>query len=170
MQRDSTLPPISPQLCQQYGALIWSLLDANLHKSALFYAERYYVQDPRNHDARHLYATVLIEAGQPHSAQRLVNMPAKEARCTGCLYVLAQCCMKLGRHRQAREALEGCLRDGSYTPTRTYFSAMTSRVANLTSAQSLCATGRQARFQMRRPSAAKQEIARSRAICTKVPP
>lgn len=122
MQRDSIIgPPISQPLCQRYGALIWSLLDAGLHKSALFYAERYFVEDVQNHDARHLYATVLIEAGQPHSAHRLVNVPAKGAGCTGCLHVLAQCCMKLGRHRQAREALEGCLRDNSFVPTRAYF-------------------------------------------------
>ncbi|KAL1947637.1 hypothetical protein VTO73DRAFT_13361 [Trametes versicolor] len=127
MQRDSIIgPPITQPLCQRYGALIWSLLDAGLHKSALFYAERYFVEDVQNHDARHLYATVLIEAGQPHSAHRLVNVPAKGAGCTGCLHVLAQCCMKLGRHRQAREALEGCLRDNSFVPTR----SMGQRTAN----------------------------------------
>ncbi len=122
MRRDTIIgPPISQPLCQRYGALIWSLLDAGLHKSALFYAERYFVEDVQNHDARHLYATALIEAGQPHSAHRLVNVPAKgDAGCTGCLHVLAQCCMKLGRHRQAREALEGCLRDSAFVPSRAY--------------------------------------------------
>lgn len=170
MQRDSTLSPISPQLCQRYGALIWSSLDANLYKSALFYAERYIVQDPQNHDARHLYATVLIQAGEPHSAQTLVNLPAKEVRCTGCLYVLAQSYIKLGLLEKAREAFKGCSRDSSYISTRTYFSAMTPRVANLTSAQILCSAARQPRFRMRRPFAAKQEIARSRATCAKVPP
>ncbi|KAI0374677.1 protein prenylyltransferase [Pilatotrama ljubarskyi] len=118
MQRDPTPAAVTPQLCQRYANLIWSCLDADLHKSALFYAERYFVLDLKNHDARHLYATVLLESGQPHSAHRLVNVPAKETRCTGCLNILAKCCMKLGRHRQAREALEGCLRDHSYTPTQ----------------------------------------------------
>ncbi|KAI8998827.1 protein prenylyltransferase [Trametes punicea] len=117
MQRDPTPTALSPQLCQRYASLIWSCLDANLHKSALFYAERYFVLDISNHDARHLYATALLEYGQPHSAHRLVNVPAKETRCTGCLNILGECCMKLGRHRQAREALEACLRDRSYTPT-----------------------------------------------------
>ncbi|KAI0637185.1 protein prenylyltransferase [Trametes polyzona] len=117
MQRDPATPPISPYLCQRYSTLIWSLLDAGLQRSAYFYAERYFVEDIRNHDARHLYATVLLETGQPHSAHRLVNLPAKDARCTGCFNILAKCCMKLGRHRQAREALEICLRDRTYTPT-----------------------------------------------------
>ncbi|KAL7283227.1 hypothetical protein ACG7TL_002654 [Trametes sanguinea] len=117
MQRDSNPAALSPQLCQRYASLIWSCLDANLHKSALFYAERYFVLDLSNHDARHLYATALLESGQPHSAHRLVHVPAKETRCTGCVNILAKCCMALGRHRQAREALEGCLRDHSYTPT-----------------------------------------------------
>ncbi|KAI0361880.1 protein prenylyltransferase [Trametes cingulata] len=118
MQRDPTSAAITPQLCQRYANLIWSCLDADLHRSALFYAERYFVLDLKNHDARHLYATALLETGQPHSAHRIVNAPAKEVRCTGCLNILAKCCMKLGRHRQAREALEACLRDHSYTPTQ----------------------------------------------------
>ncbi|KAI9064220.1 TPR-like protein [Trametes sanguinea] len=118
MQRDAISAVLSPQLCQRYASLIWSCLDAKLHKSALFYAERYFVLDLSNHDARHLYATALLESGQPHSAHRLVHVPAKETRCTGCVNILAKCCMALGRHRQAREALEGCLRDHSYTPTQ----------------------------------------------------
>ncbi|KAI0781142.1 protein prenylyltransferase [Trametes elegans] len=119
MQRaDLTPADLTPQICQRYASLIWSCLDAGLHRSALFYAERYFVLDVKNHDALHLYATTLLEAGQPHSAHRMVNMAAKESRCTGCLNIVAKTCMKLGRHRQAREALEGCLRDHSYTPTQ----------------------------------------------------
>lgn len=109
---------LTPQLCQRYSSLVWYFLDADLHKSALFYAERYFVLDTKNHDARHLYATALLHAGQPHSAHCLVNLPM-DARCTGCVEIVAQCCMKLGRHRQAREALETCLRDHEYTATRT---------------------------------------------------
>ncbi len=115
-------PPavLTPQLCQRYSSLVWHFLDADLHKSALFYAERYFVLDPKNHDARHLYATALLQAGQPHSAHKLVNLPL-DNRCTGCVGIIAKCCAALGRHRQAREALEACLRDESYTPTRAFF-------------------------------------------------
>lgn len=130
MQRDSPVTPISPPI--RYDTLIWSLVDAGLHKSALFYAERYFVENVENHDAQHLYATVLIEAGQPHSAHRIINVPTarRDERCIGCLNILAKCSMQLGRHRQAREAFEACLQEmqalealgaSSYTPTRTYF-------------------------------------------------
>ncbi|KAI0670581.1 protein prenylyltransferase [Trametes maxima] len=118
MQVDHAAAELAPQLCQRYASLIWSCLDANLHKSALFYAERYYVLDVHNHDARHLYATALLESGQPHSAHRLASTPTRGENCIGCLNIIAKCCMKLGQHRQAREALEGCLKAiGSYTPT-----------------------------------------------------
>ncbi|RDX48353.1 protein prenylyltransferase [Lentinus brumalis] len=117
MSQDVPLAVLTPHLCRRYSSLIWYCLDANLTKSALFYAERYFVLDPKNHDARHLYATALLQADQPHSAYRLVNLPL-EARCTGCVDVAAKCCMKLGRHRQAREALETCLRDHTYVPSQ----------------------------------------------------
>ena len=120
MPDDTHAAALTPQLCQRYSSLVWYCLDADLHKSALFYAERYYVLDINNHDARHLYATALLAAGQPHSAHRLVNL-ALDRRCTGCVEIIAKCCMKLGRHRQAREALDTCLRDLDYTPTRTCF-------------------------------------------------
>ncbi|KAI0708978.1 protein prenylyltransferase [Earliella scabrosa] len=117
MPDDTHAAALAPQLCQRYSSLVWYCLDADLHKSALFYAERYYVLDINNHDARHLYATALLAAGQPHSAHRLVNL-ALDRRCTGCVEIIAKCCMKLGRHRQAREALDTCLRDLDYTPTQ----------------------------------------------------
>ncbi len=120
MSQDVPPAVLTPHLCRRYSSLIWYCLDANLTKSALFYAERYFVLDPKNHDARHLYATALLQADQPHSAYRLVNLPL-EARCTGCVDVAAKCCMKLGRHRQAREALETCLRDHTYVPSREWF-------------------------------------------------
>ncbi|KAI0665010.1 protein prenylyltransferase [Cubamyces menziesii] len=126
MQREATPTTPSSQLCRRYIELIWYCLDAGLHRSALFYAERYFVNDLRNHDARHLYATVLLESGQPHSALRLVNAPPKEPRCTGCLSILAKCCVKLGRHRQAREALQDCLREPLDIPTE----SMRPRTAN----------------------------------------
>ncbi|CAL1704161.1 unnamed protein product [Somion occarium] len=106
----------SIHLQQRYSSLVWSCLDADLHRSAVFYAERYFVHDPNNHDARHLYATALLRAGQPHSAHHLVDLPV-DARCPGCSEVKARCCTVLGRHRHARQALEETLADPTYTPS-----------------------------------------------------
>lgn len=119
MPQDTPTAVLTPQLCQRYSSLVWYCLEADLHKTALFYAERYFDLDPKNHDARHLYATALLHAGQPHSAHYLVNLPP-DSRCTGCVEIIAKCCTKLGRHRQAREALETCLRDRAYSATRTF--------------------------------------------------
>ncbi|EJF65652.1 protein prenylyltransferase [Dichomitus squalens LYAD-421 SS1] len=124
MPQDAPPAVLTPQLCQRYSSLVWYFLDADLHKSALFYAERYFVLDQKNHDARHLYATALLQAGQPHSAHKLVNIPL-DNRCTGCVDIIAKCCMKLGRHRQARGALDVCLQDPDYTPTQ----SMSARIA-----------------------------------------
>lgn len=106
----------SSVLCQRFQFLVWSCLDSDLHNSAVFYAERYYNIDPKSHDASHLYATALLRAGQTYSAMYLVDLPL-EARCSGCLEIKAKCCTALGRHRQAREALEESMQDGSYAPT-----------------------------------------------------
>jgi anaphase-promoting complex subunit 3 len=69
--------------------------------------------DRTNHDSRHLYATALLREGQTYSALYFVN-GAQDDQCTGCLDIKAKCCLALGRHRQAREALEGTLRDTNY--------------------------------------------------------
>lgn len=115
MQRESPLILI-PHLGPHFTSLVWSCLDADLHKSALFYAERYFVLDTNNHDARHLYATALLRAGHPHSAHYLVNPPI-DNWCGGCLEIKARCCATLGKHRLAREAVEASLRIPSYTPS-----------------------------------------------------
>lgn len=111
-------PPLSflPQLCQRFQALVWSCLDSDLTKSAIFYAEKYFTIDENNHDARHLYATALLRESQPFSALHLVDIPA-DARCSGCLEIKAKCCTLLGRHRQARDALEETLLDPTYAPS-----------------------------------------------------
>ena len=62
------------------------------------------------HEARHLYATALMHEGQTYSALALVNGP-KDEQCCGCLEIKARCCTLLGRHRQAREAIEEMLED-----------------------------------------------------------
>jgi anaphase-promoting complex subunit 3 len=102
----------------RFGQLIWSCLDAGLHRSAVFYAERYYAMYPESHDTRHLYATALLQSGQPHTAHHFVTL-SSSVNCSGCLEIKAKCCTALGRHKQARDALEECLKDALYTPTRT---------------------------------------------------
>ena len=102
-----------PYLSTKFNSLVWSCIDADLHRSAVFHAERYYSMDRQNHDARHLYATALLHAGQTHSAVYLVDIP-QDVRCSGCLDLQAKCYASLGRHRQARQALDGTLQDAKY--------------------------------------------------------
>ncbi|KAF9476333.1 TPR-like protein [Pholiota conissans] len=107
------LPTFFPYLSQRFQSLIWACLDADLTKTAVFHAERYFAMDRTNHESRHLYATALLREGQTYSALHLVNGPIDE-QCTGCLEIKSRCCTMLGRHRQARDALEATLRDSNY--------------------------------------------------------
>lgn len=107
------LPSFFPYLSQRFQSLVWSCLDSDLTKTAVFHAERYYAMDPNNHQSRHLYATALLREGQTYSALYLVNN-AQDVQCTGCLEIKAKSCTALGRHRQAREALEATLLDTKY--------------------------------------------------------
>ncbi|EGO20998.1 hypothetical protein SERLADRAFT_452141 [Serpula lacrymans var. lacrymans S7.9] len=116
MQQEAT-QSFLPYLSQRFHTLVWTCLDSDLTKSAVFYAERYFAMNQLNHDARHLYATTLLCAGQTHSAMCLIDNPP-DMRCSGCLEIKAKCCTALGRYRQAREALEESLQDTSYTPTQ----------------------------------------------------
>jgi len=115
MQQEPPLISFLPQLSQRFQSLVWSCLDSDLTKTAVFHAERYYALDQRNHDSRHIYATALLREGQIHSALTLVNI-SPDLQCSGCLEIKARCCTALGRHRQAREALEATLRDPAYIP------------------------------------------------------
>jgi len=101
----------NPYLSQRFRSLIWSCLDFELLKTAAFFAERYFYVDQDNHEARHLFATALLKSGQMLSALHLVDLPA-ESRCHGCIEIYAQCCQKLGRYRQGREALEKSIDTG----------------------------------------------------------
>lgn len=118
-QQSESPPTFLPYLSKRFSSLIWACLDADLHKSAIFYAERYFALDHGNHDARHLYATVMLRANQPHSALHLVNLP-QDQRCNGCLEIKSKCCSNLGRHRQAREALEEILKNAAEVPSRAF--------------------------------------------------
>ncbi|KIJ17444.1 hypothetical protein PAXINDRAFT_168102 [Paxillus involutus ATCC 200175] len=116
----------SPHVGHRFQALIWTCLDYDLVQSAVFYAERYHVMDEQNHDARHLYATALLRARQPHSALYIVSS-TEQAKCSGCLEIKGQCCMALSRYRQAHEALEAALEDTHYVPS-TSMGSRTARV------------------------------------------
>lgn len=120
-----------PYLSQRFQALVWSCLDSDLTKTAVFYAERYFAMDPQSHEARHLYATALLRQGQPHSALTLVKVP-REQQCVGCLELKAKCCTTLGRHRQAKEALEESLRDVNFASSGAYPQCLHSRDARVT--------------------------------------
>ncbi|KXN82599.1 hypothetical protein AN958_02450 [Leucoagaricus sp. SymC.cos] len=113
MQADPSSHSFFPSLRQRFQSLIWLCLDADLTKSAVFHAERYFAIDPTNHESRHLYAIALLREGQTYSALNLVNS-AEDNQCTGCLEIRARCCTVIGRHRHAREALEATLRDPEY--------------------------------------------------------
>ncbi|KAJ7063147.1 hypothetical protein C8F01DRAFT_1219302 [Mycena amicta] len=100
-------------LAQRLQSVIWSCLDSDLTKTAVFYAERYFALDSGSDEARHLYATALLRQGQPHSALALVKAP-RETLCVPCQELKAKCCTALGRHRQAKDALDQCLRDPTF--------------------------------------------------------
>jgi anaphase-promoting complex subunit 3 len=118
MQADPSTQSFFPSLCQRFQSLIWLCLDADLTTSAVFHAERYFAIDPTNHDSRHLYAIALLREGQTYSALNLVNS-TEDIQCIGCLEIKAKCSALLGRHRQAREALEATLRDAIYVKSST---------------------------------------------------
>lgn len=113
MQTDPSSHSFFPSLCQRFQSLVWLCLDADLTKSAVFHAERYFAIDHTNHESRHLYAIALFREGQVYSALNLVNS-AQDRQCTGCLEIKAKCCTALGRHRHAREALEAALKDVAF--------------------------------------------------------
>ena len=91
-------------------------LDSDLVQSGVFFAERYYALDHNNHDARHIFVTALLRAGRKNSALSLLK-DHRCLSCCGCQHLRAQTCGLLGRHREAREALEASLSDPGYIPT-----------------------------------------------------
>jgi anaphase-promoting complex subunit 3 len=108
---DSELSPsFLPVLSQRFQSLVWSCIDSDLNRSAVFFAERYFALNQDCHDARHLYATTLLREWQSHSALSLVNI-SREKQCAGCLELKARCATALGRYRQAHEALEESMRE-----------------------------------------------------------
>src|ERR1700722_3861747 len=110
---------ILPALSQRFTQLIWSCIDSDLNNSAVFYAERFFAIQNKNHHARHLYATALLHAGQTYSALNIVHAP--DILCPACFEIKAKCSSRLGRHRQAREALDLSLQHTNYLPPRSFF-------------------------------------------------
>lgn len=105
-------PPSSHYLGIRLRSLIWSCLDCDLIRSAIFFAERYYCVDPQNHQAIHLYANTLFRGGHTHSALNVVN----DMTCWGCVEVYSRCCNALGRFRDGQVALSRIM-DGGTTTT-----------------------------------------------------
>jgi hypothetical protein len=110
-------PTVSQHLATCYTNIIWMCLDSELAQSAVFFAERYYALDHNNHDARHIFVTALLHAGRKNSALSLLR-DYRCSNCSGCQHLKSQTCNLLGRHREAREALETSLSDPGYVPTR----------------------------------------------------
>lgn len=104
----ATASPSSHYVGLRLRALIWSCLDCDLVRSAVFFAERYYCIDPDNHQARHLYASALLRAGHTHSALHRLQ----DQSCLGCTEVYSRCCNALGRFREGEEALRRCMGKG----------------------------------------------------------
>lgn len=150
-----TAPASLPCLAQRFQALVWSCIDCELNRSAVFFAERYFALNQQSHDARHLYATALLREGQPYSALCLVNLN-REQQCSGCLEIKGRCCTVLGRYRQAREALEECMKDPTYA-TAGQFSC--SRIQlGLTLSQHLQTVVQQRHFQIKQLYSVEQEL------------
>ena len=121
----SSIPPtVSRHLATCYTNIIWMCLDSDLVQSAVFFAERYYALDHNNHDARHIFVTALLHAGRKNSALSLLK-DHRSSSCCGCQHLKAQTCGLLGRHRDARDALEASLSDPSYIPTRKFTFGLT---------------------------------------------
>lgn len=99
----------SPEyVSRRLRSIIWTFLDTDMIKSAHFYAERLYVIDPLDHEARHLYATALLRCKQTQSAMNI----SKDLSCVGCTEIYARCCDTLGKNRQGWEALQQCIKGG----------------------------------------------------------
>jgi anaphase-promoting complex subunit 3 len=93
---------------QRLTSLIHRCLDAELLKTALFYAERLFALDGTNHDSRHLLSKVMLKLDQPHSALHLVTRPQDDP-CAGCLFMAAKCNEKLLRPRKAKDLMTAAL-------------------------------------------------------------
>lgn len=107
-------------ICTRYQALIWAALDAELFRSAVFYAERYWAFDHESHGSRHLYCQALLKAGQTHQALNYVTASNGFVPCGGCDELRAKCFTALGRWREAKEALEQTIADQSDSPCRCF--------------------------------------------------
>ncbi|KAF8320406.1 TPR-like protein [Clavulina sp. PMI_390] len=105
--------PATHYVALRLRTLIWSCLDCDLISSALFFSERYFCIDPENHEARHLFATSLLKAGQVHSALHRVQ----DQNCSGCSRIYSDCCAQLGRFREAEEAMRRCMNKDGGTAT-----------------------------------------------------
>ncbi|KAJ3998208.1 hypothetical protein F5050DRAFT_1872567 [Lentinula boryana] len=121
----SEFPVSLAVIAQRFQSLVWTCLDSDLTRTAVFYAERYFALAQNSHDARHLYATSLLREGQTYPALCVVDI-SRQDQCSGCLELKAKCCSVLGRYRQAQEALEEASKELAHTAST---STSSSRIA-----------------------------------------
>ena len=81
-------------------------LDNASYDSALFFAERYIMQDPRSGDTSHLYALSHLRLGDNRSAYDAAKNMGSRGHHLGCSWVFAQACLNLERYKEGINALE----------------------------------------------------------------
>lgn len=81
---------------------VWQYLDAGLYSTARFTAERLLAFDLRNNNYRHLIALVCYRMGEFYTALGY----AQHVPHLGCLFVYAQCCLRLRKYQLGIAALE----------------------------------------------------------------
>lgn len=96
-----TAPLHATKLLRQ---LVWQALDYDMLDSAEVNAERLLAENPQDEEARHLLGLALYRQGRYRAAAEVVNREG--VRHIGCVYVYAQCCLKLKLYAQGIRAIE----------------------------------------------------------------
>ncbi|EMR09026.1 hypothetical protein PNEG_02799 [Pneumocystis murina B123] len=89
-------------IVQQFREIIWYSLDNGLLSNATFIAERLYVYDTSNADAKHLFSLCLLRSGR----YLTVLYMTEGVKHVGCAYIYALACLQLGKCKQGIAALE----------------------------------------------------------------
>ncbi|KAK5989123.1 Protein bimA [Cladobotryum mycophilum] len=81
-------------------------LDNGSYDNALFFSERFAVQDPRSSDAAYLFSLCHLRLGDYRSAYDVSKPMGHRGINLGCSWVFAQACLALERHKDGITALE----------------------------------------------------------------
>lgn len=81
-------------------------LDNNSHENALFFAEKLAAQDPKASESTHLLSLCHFRLGDYRSSYDFSRQSACRASNLGSVWVFAQSCLKLERHREGIAVLE----------------------------------------------------------------